>query len=129
MGSHIFDPFCPISIIRSLCYFEISCDANGISNGAAIWLFIVFMKKLASVVLKIRFASKHNAQTSMRPFRKTTKLSTLLKAVKYLLRPYATDKNIARTDDKITMFSHPPSKTSLQCGDELDANAVRCEDV
>lgn len=42
---------------------------------------------------------------------------------------YATDRNIADTEDGINMFSQQPNLTSPQYANELAGNALRCENV
>lgn len=57
MKSHLFDPFQPISIIEVLRNFKLTCNTNAIYEGAAIWLFNIFVKNSASAALTARLTN------------------------------------------------------------------------
>lgn len=83
-------------------------------EAAAICLFNLFMKKIASAAHNEKLTSKHETQTWIPTLRKTTTKTIYLQLVNYLLRIYGTEENIADTEDATTMFAQPSFKAPLQ---------------
>lgn len=68
MKTYAFIPFDPILIIGFLKNSKLACDTNGVSEGAAMWLFHLFMIKTESDLLN----AWHNAHgTNMKYCRST----------------------------------------------------------
>lgn len=86
MSPNTFDRFDPLSIIGFRSSFKFAFGINEIHEGAAMWLFYFFVKKLTFSALHTRLASEHNARTIITSRGITTTTSTYLKIVKYFLR-------------------------------------------
>lgn len=104
MKSHTFDAAeqkTPLSFLDS----KMAYDTNGVHEGAAMWLFHLFMKKFASAIL--------NACTCLKPRKKRRLaeriLTTYCKVVNCLLSTYATDDVESDANAKMATYKQPPN--------------------
>lgn len=84
-----FDATYRITVLSFLPVFETSCHANWIHEGAVIWLFQYFVRKMTKAVLSAIVTMKEDRRN-----KKRGNLTSDPKVVNYLLRRYATDKVI-----------------------------------
>lgn len=121
MKTHTLDLFDAIYIIDISGNFKFACDSDCMHKGAAIWIFSFFVKNSASTALSARLASKHQAQYRLLSVGMTTTMATYPQVVNYVLRTYATDENVAKMGEDITIFAQPPNETPSQYDEKLVA--------
>lgn len=103
----------------------------GLLEGASKWLFHFYIIKSAASALYMWLVSNHKTSTRVNFSRKTATHIALRQVVNCMHRVYATDRNIANNEDKITTFSLKSNRTrfSPQYAMFLVARTVCCEDV
>lgn len=60
LKSPTFDGSDPIKILSFLLAFQTACDANGIHEGAAMWLYQKFLRRTIKAALSARVTTKED---------------------------------------------------------------------
>lgn len=130
MKPHSFGPCDPISVTGFLKSFELACDTNRVHEGTAVCLFHLFMNKTASAVLNAHLSAERSDKKNSRLVSgKTKDFPTCPQVVNSLLKKCTTDKVVAETKFKITLFVHPSGLTSSQYTEELVTKNLRYGDA
>lgn len=124
MKSQNFDGSDPITILKCLPTFQKECDANGIHEGVAMWLFHYFVRKTTMAAFYARVTTKEDLRNKKR--RKPTYYHEV---VHYLLRTYSTEEVIAGADAERNQFRHPIPMSWPDYAQELWTNAFKCGTV
>lgn len=124
LKSHILEPMNQISILRFLPAFQTACDANGVHEGAAMWLFHYIDKKTTKAALSARTTTKVDKRKY-----KGGQLAPYPKVVNYLLKTYATDEVIAETDTGINQFRQGDLISPPEYAQEWWTKALKCGTV
>ena len=128
MKTNTFDSRDPVSVLSFLSVFRSACDSNGISEGAAMWLFHYFMKKTPAAALSSRLALEP-ARFARSPDDAHERLGSYVEVVNYLLATYATDDVIAETVGDILSIRQGKGTTAADFAQTLYDKVLRCGNV
>lgn len=108
-----FESFDPVELINNLTFFydfKGACDKDGERKGTAMWLFHLFIKKLAGAVLNDCICLKqekkrHEAKGS---------LTTYCELFKYLISIHTTNDIITETNAEMTTSKQPKNMKPVE---------------
>ena len=107
MRSHTFSGQDPIAVLGFLARPKMACDHNGITGGAAVWCFQLYLTGQAHVLLQSRL----NGNTMAVDVERGELLWTYSQVVNVLLRTYATEEVISEAVGDVTSFRQSSNMT------------------
>ena len=107
MKTHTFGGQDPIAVLGFLVRFKMACDHNGVSEGAAVWCFQIYLTGQAHAL----FQSRLHGNTMAVDAEQRELLETYAEVVKFLLRTYATDEVISEAVNDVTSFRQSSNMT------------------
>lgn len=106
------------------------CDANGVQEGAAMWLYHVIINKTATAVLDSWLSTECSDKKRIRSVNAIKSYwCTYPQVVNFLLKKCTTDEVIVVAEPGITCFAKPSGMMPFQYGKELDTRTFQCKDV
>lgn len=124
MDMKLFDPKDPVAIPAFLTNFKTACDALGIHEGAAMWLFKPFMRESAKSALNMRICPSDQSSVT-----KKGKLASYSAVVNYLLMTYAYDDIIAKAEAELHQFKQGTKTSEQDYATALTLKVMRCGPV
>lgn len=122
MNTIILHPFDPIVTIFFLSLSHLACEANGIHEGATMWLSHFFINKQATAWLNPSIFLKSKSSPKRQ---KGVTLTTYCKVVSYSLKAYTTDDLVAKAHAEIMKLPQPLNETQIEYDELLWANRLR----
>lgn len=114
----------PIRILDFLPAFQKACNTNWTHEGAATWLFQVFMKRTTGAAINARTCRSGSSCA-----RHELKLKSYCRVIHYFLATYGTNDITAVDDMVIINFKHPAEQSPFECGQTLWTEALHCVPV
>ena len=115
----------PIAVLGFLAQFKMACDHNGVSEGAAVWCFQLYLTGQAHAFPQSRLHGN-----SMAIDAEQRELSeTYAEVVNFLLRTYATDEVFSKAVGDVTSFCQSSNMTEEVYSNQLWDKALRCGTV
>ena len=125
MESHIFDGKDSIKILDFLAAFRRACDGMGVHEGAAVFLFTYFMTGNPAADLSSRIES-NPGNFAFHQSRKEDVLTSYCQIVNYLLRTYADNQTISRTNGEIIRLTQRDNQSPVKFKNFLWSKMSRC---
>ena len=125
MKTHTFGGQDPIAVLRFLARFNLACDHNGVSEGAAVWCFQFYLTGQAHALLQSRL----HVNTMAADGEQRELLDTYTEVVNFLLSTYATDEVISEAVGDVTSFLQSSNMTEEVYSNQLWDKALRCGTV